>query len=131
MRDDLVMFSITNVSRSTWHINDIVCQSAILKTELLNSSGRGIELLPSITNQFSWRLDEIIKSAIEFTWCLDLQSASARTRFEYMVDCNGNKPFFTMRNIVEPINASGMFPLRIQITNLSHDTDEIIEWQIG
>ena len=49
-----------------------------------------------------------------------------------MVDCNGNKPFFTIRNIIEPFNQmTQMFPLKIQITNLSHDSDEVIEWQIG
>ena len=24
-----------------------------------------------------------------------------------------------------------MFPLKIQITNLSHDSDEVVEWQVG
>ena len=74
----------------------------------------------------------MIKSAIEFNWSIGLESDSNRTNFDYMVDCNGNKPFFTIRNIIEPFNQmTQMFPLKIQITNLSHDSDEVVEWQVG
>ena len=57
MRDDLVVFSITNISRSQWTINSIECKSTILKTDLLNEKDNVI-LNPSITNQFIWKLDE-------------------------------------------------------------------------
>ena len=74
----------------------------------------------------------MIKSSLEFNWRLQLESNSVMTQFDYMIDCNGNKPFFTVRNLIEPFNhMTQMFPLKIQIQNLSHDTDEVIEWQIG
>ena len=57
MQDDLVMFSITNISRSVWTINKIECKSTILKTELLNPQST-IKLNPSISNQFIWKVDE-------------------------------------------------------------------------
>ena len=63
MRDDLVVFSITNISRSQWTINSIECKSTILTTDLLNDEDN-VTLNPSITNQFIWKLDEGMKTRV-------------------------------------------------------------------
>ena len=57
MRGDLVLFAITNISRSPWTIKSIECKSTILSTDLLNDIDK-VVLMPSITNQFVWKLDE-------------------------------------------------------------------------
>ena len=41
------------------------------------------------------------------------------------------KPFFTIQNVVEPLNPAGLLPMTIKIKNCSHDSDESVEWSVG
>ena len=50
-----------------------------------------IELLAESQYHFIWRVDEIIKSSIEFSWDFELESDNVKTNFFYTVDLNGNK----------------------------------------
>jgi len=56
-----------------------------------------IELLAESQYHFIWRVDEIIKSSIEFSWDFELESDNVKTNFFYTVDLNGNK-VLTVKN---------------------------------
>ena len=84
------MFDNIISSRSTISVVLSKAKSSILKLEALHLEST-IELLAESQYHFIWRVDEIIKSSIEFSWDFELESDNVKTNFFYTVDLNGNK----------------------------------------
>ena len=79
-----------NSKKAPWLVHQAVAKSSILKLEPLHMEST-IELLAESQYHFIWRVDEIIKSSIEFSWDFELESDNVKTNFFYTVDLNGNK----------------------------------------
>ena len=83
-------YFLKNSKKAPWLVHQAVAKSSILKLEPLHMEST-IELLAESQYHFIWRVDEIIKSSIEFSWDFELESDNVKTNFFYTVDLNGNK----------------------------------------
>ena len=81
---------LKNNFKAPWLVHQAVAKSSILKLESLHPEST-IELLAESQHHFIWRVDEIIKSSIEFSWDFELESDNIKTNFFYTMDLNGNK----------------------------------------
>ena len=78
------------INKAPWLVHQAVAKSSILKLKPLHLEST-IELLAESQYHFIWRVDEIIKSSIEFSWDFELESDDIKTNFFYTMDLNGNK----------------------------------------